>query len=125
MRTPRESPRGSAAAEFVLVLPVLLTLVLGAIDWGWYFSVREVAINAAREGARTASLMGNTTANGVARANTYLSQTGLCPNGASAGAAAGANVRVDVTCSNVVLTRFFPATLVPRTLSVSAEMRHE
>lgn len=126
--TPRRrtrGQRGSAMIEFVLVAPLFLMLMLGAIDWGWYFSVREVAINAAREGARTASLMGNTTANGVARANGYLAQTGFCPNGASAGAAAGTNVRIDVTCANVVLTRFFPETLVPRTLTVSAEMRHE
>jgi Flp pilus assembly protein TadG len=121
----RERERGAAAAEFVLVLPVLLTLVLGTIDYGWYFSVREVATNAAREGARTAALLGNTTANGVARANTYLANAGMCPGGAAAGAAAAGNVRVNVTCTNVVLTYFFPATLVPRTLTVGAEMRHE
>jgi Flp pilus assembly protein TadG len=121
----RERERGAVAAEFVLVLPVLLTIVLGTIDYGWYFSVREVAVNAAREGARTASLLGNTTASGVARANQYLAGSGMCPGGAAAGAAAAGNVRVDVTCTNVVLTYFFPATMVPRSLTVSAEMRHE
>jgi Flp pilus assembly protein TadG len=125
MRDLPKKPRGAAAVEFALVLPFLLTMVLGAIDWGWYFCVREVAINAAREGARTASLLGNTTANGVARANAYLASAGLCADGASAGAGAGGNVRVDVTCTDVVLTRFFPPALVPRTVSVSAEMRHE
>lgn len=123
MRARRNDQRGAAAAEFVLVLPVLLIIVLGTIDWGWYFTVREVAINAAREGARTASLLGNTTADGVARANAYLGT--MCPGGASAGAGAANDVRVDVTCTNVVLTRFFPATLIPRSLTVSAEMRHE
>lgn len=125
MRGLREKPRGAVAAEFALVLPVLLTIVLGAIDWGWYFCVREVAINASREGARTASLLGNTTTDGVARANAYLASAGMCLGGASAGAGAGTNVRVDVTCTDVVLTRFFPPSLVPRTITVGAEMRHE
>jgi Flp pilus assembly protein TadG len=42
--------------EFVLVLPVLLVLLLGAIDWGFYFMIREVVINATREGARVGSV---------------------------------------------------------------------
>jgi Flp pilus assembly protein TadG len=125
MRAFDPKPRGAVAAEFVLILPVLLAIVLGVIDWGWYFCVREAAINASREGARTASLLGNTTADGVARANAYLSQTGMCLNGASAGGAAAGDVNVTVTCAQVVLTGFFPAALIPRTLTVSAEMRHE
>jgi Flp pilus assembly protein TadG len=118
------------AAEFVLVLPVLLAIVLGVIDWGWYFCVREAAINASREGARTASLLGNTTTDGVTRANAYLSQAGMCSTpGATAGAGAcnatGTLCNVTVSCNQVVLTGFFPAALIPTTLTVSTEMRHE
>ena len=125
MRANDSKQRGAAAVEFALVLPILLAIVLGVIDWGWYFCVREAAINASREGARTATLLGNTTANGVARANTYLASVGMCLDGASAGAAAAGNVNVTVTCDAVVLTKFFPAALIPRTLTVSTEMRHE
>jgi hypothetical protein len=32
---------------------------------------------------------------------------------------------VTVTCDQVVLTGFFPDALIPKTLTVSAEMRHE
>jgi Flp pilus assembly protein TadG len=42
--------------EFALVLPLLLTLVLGSIDWGWYFFVHQAVTNAAREGARAGTL---------------------------------------------------------------------
>jgi Flp pilus assembly protein TadG len=52
----RARPRGNAMIEFVLVLPLLLVLLLGAIDWGFYFVVREVVINATREGARVGSV---------------------------------------------------------------------
>lgn len=50
------SERGAAAVEFAVVLPVLLAIVFGAIDWGYYFFVREIVVNAAREGARVGTL---------------------------------------------------------------------
>jgi Flp pilus assembly protein TadG len=116
---------GAAAAEFVLVLPLLLMAVLAVIDWGYYFSVREIAIHAAREGARTASLLDNDTADGVVRANQFLAAARFCTNGAAPGVPAAGGVAVQVTCGDTVLTKFFPEALVPRTLTVSAEIRHE
>jgi Flp pilus assembly protein TadG len=56
MRIRDRGERGAAAVEFALVLPVLLMIVLGTIDWGWYFFVSQVVTNAAREGARVGSL---------------------------------------------------------------------
>jgi Flp pilus assembly protein TadG len=56
-RQCRNSQRGAAAIEFALVLPLLLTLVLGSIDWGWYFFIDQLVTNAAREGARAGSLV--------------------------------------------------------------------
>lgn len=46
-----------AAIEFALILPLFLTLVLGAIDWGWYFYIDQLVTNAAREGARAGTLL--------------------------------------------------------------------
>jgi Flp pilus assembly protein TadG len=48
--------RGAVAVEFALVLPLLLLLVLGGIDYGYYFFVSEIAANAAREGARAGAI---------------------------------------------------------------------
>src|SRR5687767_1529350 len=48
--------RGAAAVEFALVLPLLMALVLGAIDFGYYFFVDQIVTNAAREGARAGTL---------------------------------------------------------------------
>ena len=53
----RARQSGAAAVEFALVLPLLLTLVLGAIDWGWYFFIDQLVTNCAREGARAGTLL--------------------------------------------------------------------
>ncbi len=55
-RTGRHRERGAAAVEFALVLIPLLLIILGTIDWGYYFYVREVVADAARAGARAGSL---------------------------------------------------------------------
>lgn len=47
---------GQAAAEFALLLPVLLLILLGCIDLGRAFSVWMSLANGSREGARYASL---------------------------------------------------------------------
>ena len=44
--------RGAAAVEFALVLPVLMTLLLGIIQVGWYFFVANSASSGAREAGR-------------------------------------------------------------------------
>ena len=54
---PRNRQRGVVAVEFALVFPLLLTLVLAAIDWGWYFFVDQLVTNCAREGARAGTVL--------------------------------------------------------------------
>ena len=43
---------GNAAVEFGLVLPLLLALLLGMIDYGYVYFTKLTITNAAREGAR-------------------------------------------------------------------------
>jgi Flp pilus assembly protein TadG len=43
---------GSAAVEFAVLLPILLILLAGFFDFGWYFYVKHTVTNASREGAR-------------------------------------------------------------------------
>lgn len=47
-----KSEKGQAMVEFALVLPILLTLVFGIIDFGWIFGNQLIANNACREAAR-------------------------------------------------------------------------
>lgn len=55
----RRNQKGAAAVEFALVLPVLLVMVLGVIDYGVLFSQNMSLQNAAREGARQGILQGD------------------------------------------------------------------
>jgi Flp pilus assembly protein TadG len=48
--------RGAAAVELALVLPVLITLLLGIIEFGRIFNAQIVFSNAAREAARTMAI---------------------------------------------------------------------
>jgi Flp pilus assembly protein TadG len=47
--------RGQSITEFALVLPLLLVLVGGIVDFGLIFFIGQVIQNAAREGARVAA----------------------------------------------------------------------
>lgn len=48
--------RAGAIVEFAVVLPLLLTVLFGIIEYGWVFMVRQTLQNAAREGCRVAVL---------------------------------------------------------------------
>src|SRR5215510_8259763 len=49
--------RGAVAVEFALILPVLLLIVVGTIEFGRVYSQVQVYNGAAREGARCAAVM--------------------------------------------------------------------
>lgn len=70
-----EAERGSAAAEFVLTVVVLLALVLGVLQVGAVLLVRNTALDAVAEGARWSAIVGNTDADGVARARQVLTDS--------------------------------------------------
>lgn len=54
--------RGASAIEFALVALPFITLVFGAIDFGWAINNDVLVNNAAREGAREGSLNPNAAA---------------------------------------------------------------
>jgi Flp pilus assembly protein TadG len=66
--------RGSAAVEFALVLPLLLMLVFGIIDFGRMYNAKITLNEAAREGARSAALQ--TAASGISRAASLTADIG-------------------------------------------------
>ncbi len=57
----RQRRRGGATVELAILLPLILALIFGIIEFGWAFTVRQGLVNAAREGARMASMPGEAT----------------------------------------------------------------
>lgn len=55
-RGGRGRERGAAAVEFALILPILMLLVVGIINYGDMLSVRQSVSQAASEGARAAAV---------------------------------------------------------------------
>jgi len=57
LRRKARNDRGAVAVEFALILPVLLLIVVGTIEFGRVYSQIQVYNGAAREGARCAAVM--------------------------------------------------------------------
>lgn len=55
----QQAQRGSYAIEFAMTLPILIIILSGTIDYGWYFHVQMAVINATREGAHAGSQIRN------------------------------------------------------------------
>ena len=59
-RRPRRRRSGNALLDLTFVLPILLALTFGAVEYGYALYVKHALQGAAREGARTAILAGAT-----------------------------------------------------------------
>jgi Flp pilus assembly protein TadG len=76
--------RGAELIEMALVLPLLMLVIMGIIDFGFLFREMSVVTNAAREGARAGVLPGySADANVSNRVQQYLNASGIsvtCPS---------------------------------------------
>ena len=71
--------RAAAIVEFAIVLPLLLTILFGIIQYGWVFMIRQTLQMAAREGCRVAILPTSVWPypNAVIRIDDVMATTGL------------------------------------------------
>lgn len=74
-----ERRRAAAVVEFAVVLPLLLTVLFGIIEYGWVFMVRQTLQTAAREGCRLAVLQTSVApyTNVLQRVSEVMAPTGL------------------------------------------------
>lgn len=132
MRRPsrqRTPSKGASAVEFALVLPLLVLLVMGIIDWGYYFYSEQIVVNAAREGARAGSLDAPSDAmaqaDAASAANAYLVRGGLDAGKSTVNVTLAADsVRVRVQYATGSLTGLSDLVL-PAAASADAEMRRQ
>lgn len=69
----RPERRGLALLELVIVLPLLLAVLFGIIEFGSIFYTRHTMIQAAREAARAVAVQDGSTSDGIAAAEGMLS----------------------------------------------------
>ncbi len=73
----RRRRRGTAIVEFAVVLPLLLLLLFGIVEFGWLFLIRQTLVNAAREGCRVAVLKTATDEDVAARVREVMAPLGF------------------------------------------------
>jgi Flp pilus assembly protein TadG len=129
--------QGISSVEMAIVLPVLLLLVFGMLQFGLGWRLSQVITNGAREGARFGVVVADPPITDTAVQNrvvSYLNNSGVPANtgmvavGYSSGSfgtcLSGCEVSVTVT---VPTTNLVPALfpLFPNPISAQAVMRHE
>lgn len=116
-----KSDRGASALEFALVIPVLLLLLFGIIEFGVIFQNQLALTHAAREGARMAAV-GQWNATTVkARAYPVVPTVTVSPNPPTA-ATHGQAITVTLTAPYDWVLLPFPGTIQ---LQSQAVMRRE
>ena len=150
----RRVRRGAALLEFALVVPILLVMLIGIIEFAWMTKNQLSIANATREGARAASVGRSVTdiearvrnmASGVPGATTSLSVTTMRDDASDANgydytivvggdtcsgetcrnnAPSGAMIKVSVSVPHTSLTNMFPG-LNNRILRAEVVMRRE
>jgi Flp pilus assembly protein TadG len=77
IRRLRKTDQGAEVIEMVIILPLLLALLFGVVEFGFLFQRYVFLTNAAAEGARVASLPGYTQADVQARVAAYAAASNI------------------------------------------------
>ena len=93
------SERGAELVEMALVLPVLLLVIVGIIEFGFMFQRFLVLTNAANEGARVAILPSYSAGDAEARAISYAVQSGVPAGTVTAVMTPGINLTEGARCA--------------------------
>ena len=127
--------KGLALIETAIVLPVLLLLSFGVLEYGWMFTKSGQITNAARHGARVGARADATSADVRASVASMMSRAGLGDSGYTVtisppdvdalepGAALA--VRVQVAPYSTIGLTGFPLVPVPNSLGTEAVMAKE
>jgi Flp pilus assembly protein TadG len=130
--------RGQALVEFALILPIILLLVVGMLEFARAWNLHQVMTDAAREGARRAVLADTKSPKGQTQDSvraamwTYLARFGYDPHYSSIMSAStitpvdsfkvtGANITINLACPY----RFWVLPWVSITMRTRFTMRNE
>lgn len=115
MRVFRRSDRGAAAVEFALIIPALLLILFGIIEFSRLYNEQISLTNAARSAARVMAI-GNDQGDAVSAAiaaapalNPAITSGQLAFSPSAC--AAGATMNVTITYTTPLLTNWFGASM--------------
>ncbi len=135
-RRQQSDERGVAAAELAILLPVLLLMLFGTIEFGMMMYGREVVTNATREGARlgiVAQSPAVTAGEMITQARNYLTGTGVSTGSVTFTVPAccgttGTPVTMAATYNYPWFIPYIPALVgvpSPLPIPITTTMRHE
>lgn len=123
-----------SSVEMALVLPLLLLLTMGLIEYGWLFLKAQQITNTARQAARLGALPYSTNSDVITSISEMMTSAGMSDSGYSVSLTPGdvtavpphQPVRVEITvpCANVVVIGV-PLIPVPVNLRSFAVMAKE
>jgi Flp pilus assembly protein TadG len=130
----RRDERGQALVEFALILPIILLLVVGMLEFARAWNLHQVMTDAAREAARRAVLADTKAANGQTQDSVKaamwnrLAQFGYDPSKATMSISplaswklTGDNITINLSCPY----RFWAVPWMSITMRTSFTMRNE
>jgi Flp pilus assembly protein TadG len=137
----RRGERGAAAVEFALVVPLLLVVLFGIVNFGFVFAQQLSLSNGARQAARFAVVDGPTCADIEAEGRNSAATIGMtatqvptptvsrCSSSTTkpcAGSTVGTNITVTMTRTSPWVVSFPPFNIIPTpTLKGTGIMRCE
>lgn len=96
--------RGAEVLEMALMMPILIGLIFGMVEFGYFFYLKHNLQAAAREGARVGSTLNSNDSEAVSRASAFLSSANLSPGSFSISSTTSGDtitVTVEATWGNV------------------------
>lgn len=107
IRRPNGARRGNVVLETALVLPILLALAFGTVEFGYYLFLKHALQGVAREAARAAIVPGATNVQVNTIVADSMNELGLSDSGYTvtvspsniSTAAVGTNISVTVQCT--------------------------
>lgn len=125
--------RGAAAVELAILLPIVLLIIGGIVDFGRFFFYGIQLTNAAREGARAASITGTPTTVVQTRVSSALSvlngQASLstpipsCPSGATTYATAVVSMNFDWLILKPAMNMVRAGAILPSNIAATGVMK--
>jgi Flp pilus assembly protein TadG len=121
MRSSSRADDGAAAVEFALVVPLLVLILAGVVDFGYRYQQHIQYTNAAIQGARTMSL-GSTQGEATTAARDSAGNSGAQVSFSPVSCTAGSPITVTISATKDTLTSLFGSTF---TVSGKAEVQCE